>query len=301
MVTAGSPMEVAVVGTIKHVEPIKHVLGCVTVHHVQKNDDPHPMSNIDQLLQLLRESVAGRSGEKACDLVTEAAIVGVLHDGHQLNAVITEPLDPGEHIVGEFPVGRHLGILAADANMSLVDPETRALLGPLVPPDVLFLGVVVNRFVHKGLLFLDNTLDPCRDAINHLARREGHGHLDLAVVRNSLLAVDIRKEDLPLAKISLPAGVGMTVPAIKVTDQMHGNRVRSILAEHDTTINSVEAHELITTRELLKAAFMFLDLVAEPFVVMVSVSDARVEWGEIGIQLQKVGSIRGSHIGMLSS
>ena len=37
-------------------------------------------------------------------LVSEAAVVGVLHDGHQLDRVVAERGDPGQHVLTETAV-----------------------------------------------------------------------------------------------------------------------------------------------------------------------------------------------------
>jgi len=47
-------------------------------------------------------TIAAGDGKEACDLVAEGGIVGVFHDGHQLDGVVSQLLDAGENIDSEF-------------------------------------------------------------------------------------------------------------------------------------------------------------------------------------------------------
>ena len=50
-------MEVQVVRAIEEVEPIENVLAGVRVDDVKENGNSHPVSSVDQLLELLRRAV----------------------------------------------------------------------------------------------------------------------------------------------------------------------------------------------------------------------------------------------------
>jgi len=43
-------------------------------------------------------TITAAGGKEACDLVSKGSIVGMLHDGHQLNSVVTQLLDPWKDI-----------------------------------------------------------------------------------------------------------------------------------------------------------------------------------------------------------
>jgi hypothetical protein len=51
------------------------------------------MRSINQLLQILGGPVATARREEVVHLVPEAGIVGMLHDGHQLDSVVAKVLD----------------------------------------------------------------------------------------------------------------------------------------------------------------------------------------------------------------
>ena len=44
-------------------------------------------------------------------MIPERRVVGMLLDGHQLNAVIAQFSNPRENVVRELDVGRHLALL----------------------------------------------------------------------------------------------------------------------------------------------------------------------------------------------
>ena len=43
-------------------------------------------------------------------LISEAGVVSVLHDGHDLDRVVADLLDAGQHVVGKRPVGVDLAL-----------------------------------------------------------------------------------------------------------------------------------------------------------------------------------------------
>lgn len=91
------------------------------MHNVKKDHEPQPMSRVDQLLQILWVTIAATRREEVVDLVPETGIVGVFHDGHELDGIIPKILDPGKHIGCELLVRCHLIFRGRDAHMSFVD------------------------------------------------------------------------------------------------------------------------------------------------------------------------------------
>lgn len=81
-------MEVATVGSVPLVQAVRNVLASVAVDDVQKNIDARFVRHVDQVLQIVWRTEATGSCEEAGDLVTEACIVCVFHNGHQLDRVV---------------------------------------------------------------------------------------------------------------------------------------------------------------------------------------------------------------------
>lgn len=101
----------------------------------------------------------------------------MLHDGHQLNGVIAEILDPRQHVLGELLVRRDSGLGRRNADVCLVDPQALGLLGPRMLKAVL---LVRGRVPEDGVVgwrdaeVLYDPLDPCWDAIDTFAAGEHH-------------------------------------------------------------------------------------------------------------------------------
>ena len=90
LVTAlGTLMEVEVISAIKHVDPIDNILGRMAVNNIQKNHQTHAVGGINKLLQILGVSIATAGRKEIVDLVAETGIVGMLHDGHQLDGIVS--------------------------------------------------------------------------------------------------------------------------------------------------------------------------------------------------------------------
>lgn len=130
MATLSTLVEIEMIGSIEHVQAIEHVLRCMTVHHIQQYHQPHIVGSVNQLLQILGGPVATACGKEIVHLVPEAGVVGVLHNGHQLDRVVAQVLDTREHVLGKFLVRGDPGVGRRDADVCLVDTQTLGLLGP---------------------------------------------------------------------------------------------------------------------------------------------------------------------------
>lgn len=110
MIAARSVVEEAGLSAVELVEAVEDILGGVRVHHVEEHDETVAVRRVDQLLQLLRVSVAAANANaidqtagrrrrssfhspgrrvKVGHLVAETGVVDVLHDGHELYGVVT--------------------------------------------------------------------------------------------------------------------------------------------------------------------------------------------------------------------
>ena len=102
-------VKIAAVGSVKLVQPVDGVFRSMTVHNVQEHHNTKTVCRVDQLLQIFGCTVSteitlligykiqlitkgivvpGRSKETR-HLVAETCVVGVLHDCHQLNGIVT--------------------------------------------------------------------------------------------------------------------------------------------------------------------------------------------------------------------
>lgn len=127
MFAPAATVEVLVIGTVKLVQAVQDVLGGVTVDDIEQHGNAHGVGRVHQLLEVLGRAVSAAGGKEAVHLVTETGIVGVLHDGHELDGVVSQALDAREHGLCELLVRGHLALRGGNADVSLVDPEALGL------------------------------------------------------------------------------------------------------------------------------------------------------------------------------
>lgn len=127
MLALAAAMEVLVVSTVKLIQAIKDVLGGVTVDDIEQHGNTHGVGSVYQLLEILGWAVSAACREEAVHLISETGIVGVLHDGHELNGVVSQVLDARKHGLGELLIGSHLALRGGNADVGLVDPKALRL------------------------------------------------------------------------------------------------------------------------------------------------------------------------------
>jgi len=103
-------VKVEMVAAIKHVQAVQYIFGCMAVDNIEQDSNTHPMSSIDQFFQVVWGPVATAGRKEAVDLIAKACIVCVLHNGHQLNHVVSQVLNPGEDVLCELLVGSDFGL-----------------------------------------------------------------------------------------------------------------------------------------------------------------------------------------------
>ena len=101
----------------------------MAVHHVQQDPDVHPVRFVHQVFQVVRCAVPVRRREKIGHLVTEGAVIGMLLNRHQLDGVVPQIPDAGQHVVRKLPVGTDAFLILAHADMGFVDQRRPGHLG----------------------------------------------------------------------------------------------------------------------------------------------------------------------------
>ena len=109
------------IAPIKHIQPIQRVLTRVAVHDVEEHNNVHRVGRVDELFQIFGRAVSRGGGEEVVDLVAEGGVVGVLHDGHQLDHVIAAVCNPGQRVPRELLVAGDFRLRTRDAHMGLID------------------------------------------------------------------------------------------------------------------------------------------------------------------------------------
>lgn len=129
-------VEILVVSAVKLVQAIEDVLRRMAMDNIEKHDKAHAVCGVDELLQILRCSVAAASSKEIVDLVAETGIVGMLHDSHELDSVVAQRLDSRKHVLRELLVRRDFLLGRRYADMGLVHTNTKGLLRSSVFEDV---------------------------------------------------------------------------------------------------------------------------------------------------------------------
>ena len=235
-------------GAVEHIDALGGVLDGVGMDNIQQDLDAHLVSLVDQVLQILGLAEPGGSGIEVGDLVAEGAIVGMLHDSHELDGVVAGLLHMGQGDVSEFPVGANLALFLGHADMGLVDVQALVGLEALVGPLELVGGI--NDLADEGVILL---------VLNGTAAVQGqmlgaghvgvHDGLDLAAVPQGVLALQVQ---LPVSVIQLGHGVAGLVPIVELALQVQLISGGGPLTVDPAGLGAVEAVVVICICEIIQ-------------------------------------------------
>ena len=216
MVTLGTVMEELPGGAIKHIDTFCGILDGMGVYHIQQNPQPHAVGGIDQIFQIFRLTKPGGSSVEIGDLIAKGTVVGMLHDGHKLDGVVTGFLDMGENIIGEFPIGADFSLFLGHAYMGFINIKFVLACKILIRPGEGF--TVVLNFTGKG--------DGFR-VLNHPAGIQGnvlctgqvcvHNGFHLAAFPQRIVTF---QEDFPVAVSDVLQRVTGFIPVIELSLQV---------------------------------------------------------------------------------
>ena len=218
------------------------------------------------MLQILGGAELGGSSEEIADLIAEGAVVGMFHDGHDLNGVVTQSLDPGQGLFFEFLIGADLALFLGHADVAFVDEEVLVRLEVAVSPDELFLGSMDHSGPADVLGILNHILGVGGDPVQILAVM----YHDAADALTVLQCVPAGEENFPHAIIQLLHGVASAVPEVEVAGEVHGFSGGGPLAIVPAVVGAVEAVEHVAVGEfpeglaLLQKALSGIFKVAHP-------------------------------------
>ena len=216
MIALGSIVEELPSRAVEHVQSLGGVAHGVAVHHVQQHPYAHLVGGIDQILQIVGLAEPAGGGIEVGNLIAEGAVIGMLHDGHQLDGVVACPLHPGQHQIGKFAVRADALGLLRHAHMSLVDEEFILAAEIRVGPGIAL--PVVHNFGHPGDGFLVLHHPPGVEGNVFRAGHVGvHHGLDPAAFPKRVVALQIQ---LPVAVFQLLQGMAGLVPVVEIAGQV---------------------------------------------------------------------------------
>mmetsp|Transcript_35037 Transcript_35037/g.85875 ORF Transcript_35037/g.85875 Transcript_35037/m.85875 type:complete len:423 (-) Transcript_35037:169-1437(-) len=268
VVPLGPVVEVLAVGAVELVDAVQAVGGGVRVHDVHHHRDAVAVRCVDEVLELIRRAAPRGHGEEVGDVVPERRVVRVLLHRHELHGVVAQRGDARQHVVRKLHVAVDLGLHAGHADVRLVDAQLVRGVRPLVLElvDLLRRRVVVDAVEGDLPGGLHRELDPSRDAVNCLLALDLQVDLHAASVRDGGGPVRVvRQEHLKDAEVVLlhPRAARVRLPVVEVAEQRGGLGVGCPLAVGDALVVAGEAHGLVAAAELLHAALVLVDGVAQ--------------------------------------
>ena len=235
-------VEVQRIVTVEIAEALELVLDHVRMHDVHDDGDALGMRGVDECLELLRSAEARAQREDVGDLIAEGAIVRMLLKGHDLEDIVAQVRDLGQHIPAEILKSGDSFLLPAHANVALVDEGIGTLAGTAVLPDIR-LGRIPDLGAERlGIGILDGAGDISRQALAATAYP-----LDVELVQVAVVEEHPGKGDLPVAAAGRLEGVPFcTVPVVEVSDEINPGGVGGPLAEHPASVlRTVQAVEQV--------------------------------------------------------
>ena len=163
----------------------------------------------------------------------------MLHDGHELDGVVSGLLHAVEDAVGKFAVGADGFVLLRHAHVGFVDEQGAQLA----------LAVAAVRPAEGAVRRPDLAVELVGLGIAHHAAYVGgdtvellavfrHLHLDALAVHERVLA---GQDDLPVAVFQPGHGVAFAVPVVEVADEVHLIRAGRPLAVHPAVVRAGDA------------------------------------------------------------
>lgn len=125
MTSHQSFVKIAMITSIKLVQPVFNVFTSVAMNNVQQHFHSMLVRGIYQKLKLFWRSVAGGRSKKTSHLVAETSIVRVLLNRHELNGIIPIFSNMWYYMLGEMLVCRYFLFFTRDSHMSFIDFESR--------------------------------------------------------------------------------------------------------------------------------------------------------------------------------
>ena len=88
---------------------------------IHQHDQSQSMGLINHRLELIRRSAATAGGKEIGHVVSEAPVIGMLLNGHDLDGIVTEFANSGQHLFSELEIAVHFGLLTRHPHVTLVD------------------------------------------------------------------------------------------------------------------------------------------------------------------------------------
>ena len=228
------------------------ILHSMAVHDVHDDSKAHAVRLVDEGFQLVGSAETGARSKEAADVVAEAAVIGMLLDGHYLNAVVAIGSHSGQDIVAELSIGADALLVLSHADVALVDEERVGSGAELLHlPLISLLGVPHLSAEDVCLFILHHSCSPCRYAFS-LTAFPMHDELEEGAMAEGLV-LDFQFPVAGAADASHGIA-GTFLPSVEVAHHEDVDGIGSPFAQHPSVLGLVQA-------EVEVAAGKFIEVV----------------------------------------
>ena len=247
------------------------ILYGMRVNDVHDDGNTILVSCINEILQLFRSSKAATCSKETAYMVAEGAIIRMLLDSHNLNAVVTILDDTWQHILLKFCVSANLLCILCHTDMAFIDEQRCHIWSEgFLLPFIWFRIPNLSR-ENLGLVVLYYALCPCRNTLTFTTFPMNF-HLEEIAMFHGFL----RNFEFPVAGILYSFGTILFgfLPVVEITYQIDVCSIRCPLTEHPSTGSLMQSEILVSIGKIAQCLFAVISQLTEfPECMVVSALD----------------------------
>ena len=247
------------------------ILNCVRMNYIHDNGYTFLVGSVYEIFQFFRCTESTACRKETAHVITEGAIIRMLLNRHDLDAVVAILDDARQNVLLELRVSSHLLSILSHTDVALIDQERSGLwLEVFFLPDVRLRIPNLGR-EYFGLLILHHSSCPSRDSLA-FATFPMNFHLKEVAVPHCLLG----EFQLPVscAFYTLSTVLRGLLPIVEVTYQINVRGIRCPLTEDPSTSGLVQTKVLVTIGKVTQRLLSILgQLVHLPECMLMTSTD----------------------------
>ena len=282
MLVHGSRIEILVGVASQVAETLHLIFHGVGVDDIHDDGDALLVGRINEFLEFFGSSESAGGSEEGAHMIAEGAIVRMLLNGHNLDAVVAVLDDARQHIVFELAVGAHfLGVLS-HSDVALVDEE-RVGIGFefCFLPHIRFLRVPHLCGEDFCLLVLHHSAHPCRYALT-----VSTVPVDVHFVEVAMLDGLFGEFQFPVvgARDTFGSVALLFGPVVEIAYEIDVRSVGRPLAEHPSTCHFVQAVVEVSRCEVAESRLAVVGELSDfPEGMVMPSADSRFKRFQVGV------------------
>ena len=202
--------------TVKLVDAFHRIFHRVGMDEIHINTQAELMRGVYEILEVVRRSEPAGNGKEIGNVITEAAVIRMLHDCHELNSRVSGTLNFRQGKFHKLTERADYALFLGNADVCFIDE--RCAFGRfeiLVFPGILFFGSPnnahpVNRTVRMNFLFHATAIERNLKVVFIIVL---HHHFDALSMLESIMPF---KTDFPVAVFIAMQGMRIALPLIEI-------------------------------------------------------------------------------------